>query len=352
MVFIALANLFVMSCTISINQTSAVPKYRQIFNSIVKGIESKALGHHERLPSINEVSIEYDVSRDTVEKAYRQLKRQGFIVSVPGKGYFAAASSLKKERKVLLVFNKLSAYKKAIFDGFVHAAGNAFSIDFQVYHENYDWFEKIIEEKAGLCTDYVIIPSFKGEEELRARALLHRRLPKDRLWLLNDYMDDASGAFGAVYQNYEKDIYSAHSQASGLFAKYERLHLIFPTWSNYSRGIIRGFQKFCFENALPSQIIFKDFEKEAVQPGTAYVVILDHDLVTLVKKIKEKGLQAGQNVSILAYNDSPLKEVLLDGITVMSTDHEQMGSILAEMLLSNSRKQVENAFSLIVRNSI
>ncbi|MFM8448972.1 MAG: GntR family transcriptional regulator [Haliscomenobacter sp.] len=341
-----------MSCTISINQRSAVPKYRQIVNSIVKGIETRTLGYHEQLPSINEVSIEYDVSRDTVEKAYKQLKRLGVIVSVPGKGYFAAAHSCEKSRNVLLVFNKLSAYKKAIFDSFVQTVGKNFNIDFQVYHENYEWFEKIITEKANVYSDYIIIPSFKGEEELKARALLNKYIPKERLWLLNDYMENLSNGFGAVFQNYEKDVYAALTQTNGLLHKYERIQLIFPNWTNYSRGIIRGTQKYCTDQGIPFQIIVKDFEKEQIQPGVAYLVILDHDLVTLVKKIKEQKYIPGKDIGILAYNDSPLKEVLLDGISVMSTDHDKMGATLGHMLINNDRRVVENEFSLILRNSI
>jgi DNA-binding transcriptional regulator YhcF (GntR family) len=139
----------IMSATIQIVPTSAIPKYKQIVNSIIKGIERQSIGLNERLPSINEVSIEFDVSRDTVEKAYKQLKKEGVIFSVPGKGYFTAQTNLKKERRILLVFNKLSAYKKMIFEGFVNTIGQAGQIDFQVYHENYEWFEKIITEKAG-----------------------------------------------------------------------------------------------------------------------------------------------------------------------------------------------------------
>jgi DNA-binding transcriptional regulator YhcF (GntR family) len=341
-----------MTCTISINQTSAVPKYRQIVNCIIKGIERKAIGMHERLPSINKVSLECDVSRDTVEKAYRQLKTKGVIVSVPGKGYFTVTSALQQDRKVLLIFNKLSVYKKTIFEGFVNQMAGMVNIDFQVYHENFDFFEKILQEKAGLYTDYVIIPSFKGEEAIRANQLIKDLIPMNRLWILNAELEGLTGAFGAVVQDYERDIYTALSKTEDLLQKYEQVTLIFPTWSNYSRKIIRGFQQYCLERKLKSNVIFKNFEKETIQKHTAYIVILDHDLVTLVKKIKEQQWACGHDVGILAYNDSPLKEVLLDGISVMSTEHDTMGSQLAKMMLNDEQHQVENEFNLILRHSL
>ena len=341
-----------MPYTLTINQTSAVPKYRQIVNAIKRGIENRAIHMHERLPSINQLSSQYEISRDTAEKAYRQLKRQGIILSVPGKGYFANVSALQRDRRVLLVFNKLSAYKKSIFDGFVRAMGDAADIDFQVYHESFELFERIIRERAEKYTDVVVIPSFKGSEELRAQRLLSECVPSDRLWLLNRGMDGLRGEYGAVVQNYESDLYQALGRAHELISKYERAKLVFPNYTNYSRGIIRGFQKYCLEQQIRSEIIFKDFENATLDAGTFYLVILDNDLVTLVKKIKENGWTPRREVGILAYNDSPLKEVLLDGITVVSTGHELMGKRLAELLRDNRKYRVENEFQLIVRNSL
>ncbi|MCH5685999.1 hypothetical protein LWM68_18155 [Niabella sp. W65] len=51
------------------------------------------------------------MARDTVEKAYRILKDERYIVSVKGRGYFVKGIPAKK-LKVLLVMNKISDYKK------------------------------------------------------------------------------------------------------------------------------------------------------------------------------------------------------------------------------------------------
>jgi DNA-binding transcriptional regulator YhcF (GntR family) len=40
------------------------------------------------LPSINELSFEFEISRDTAEKGYKYLKKIGIVGSIPGKGYF------------------------------------------------------------------------------------------------------------------------------------------------------------------------------------------------------------------------------------------------------------------------
>lgn len=341
-----------MSYQIQINQTAATPKYRQIANSIIMGIKCRRIGYQDRLPSINEVSMQYEVSRDTVEKAYKVLKKEGVILSVPGKGYFPVDAGLKHDRKLLLIFNKLSAYKKIIFDSFMDRFLGKGSVDLLVYHDNYQLFEKIIQERAGQYTDYIIIPSFLGEEELRAKHLLQKMIPTNKLFLASSFLEGLDDIGGAIYQNYEKDIFQALVQATSLLRKYETLYLTFPSCTNYSRGIVKGFQKYCLEKQFPSQIIFKNFDKETLYRNAVYIVINDDDLVTLVKKIKKLKWIPQKDIGVLAYNDSPLKEILLDGITVVSTDHQKMGRQIADLVSNPNGQILENPFELIIRNSL
>jgi DNA-binding FadR family transcriptional regulator len=81
-------------------------------NSIVKAVENSKFVKDFLLPSINEFSFRLEISRDTVEKAYRHLKKIGVINSVPGKGYYISNVDFKHKLKIFLLFNKLSAHKK------------------------------------------------------------------------------------------------------------------------------------------------------------------------------------------------------------------------------------------------
>ena len=60
----------------------------------------------------------------------------------------------------------------------------------------------------------------------------------------------------------------------------------------------------------------------------------------------------GQDVGIISYNETPLKEVLLDGITVISTDFENLGKKAAEIILKNQGVYMENPFHVIQRSSL
>src|SRR6516225_6855549 len=89
---------------IAIDEHSITPKYMQLVNSILKGIEDKKILKNDILPSINELSYEMEISRDTGEKAYKYLKNLGIVHSVPGKGYFIGQTDFKKRVKIFLLF--------------------------------------------------------------------------------------------------------------------------------------------------------------------------------------------------------------------------------------------------------
>ncbi|MEM7572135.1 MAG: GntR family transcriptional regulator [Bacteroidota bacterium] len=341
-----------MPFAIQINNHSSTPKYRQIANCISRGIERKIIHKEEQLPSINELSAVYDISRDTAEKAYRLLKNKGIIMSVRGKGYYATNSSPCSERRVLLIFNKLSRYKEAIYNGFVQTIGQDSWVDLQVYYEDLRLFERILQQKSGQFTDYVIIPSFKGEAALQAQQMIDRYLGGQKITLLNALLPGIKEKHRAVIQNYETDIYQALCQAHRRLSSYKCIKLHFPFDCNYSRGIIHGFQRYCLEKSIPSEIIYKAYEQQEVEAGTAYIVVRDEELVTLVNQIKLRKFRLSKEVGILAYNDSPLKQVLLNGISVMSTKHELMGRQAAQLVLENQWGTVENEFQFIERGSL
>src|SRR6187402_2518781 len=108
---------------IQLDERSVTPKYLQLAHSIIFAIENGKLGENYPLPSINDLSYELDISRDTAEKSYKYLKQVGVIVSVPGKGYFIKKTDIQARLKVFLLFNKLSAHKKIVYDAFVAKLG-------------------------------------------------------------------------------------------------------------------------------------------------------------------------------------------------------------------------------------
>lgn len=77
--------------TISINTKSKEPMYEQIYKYIREEIKNGNLSCGTKLPSGRGLAAHLEVSRNTIDMAYGQLLSEGYIESVPKKGYFVCA---------------------------------------------------------------------------------------------------------------------------------------------------------------------------------------------------------------------------------------------------------------------
>src|SRR3954466_15076084 len=180
---------------IRIDHDSRIPKYRQIVNSIIKDIELGVLTVGQRVPSINEISEEYYLSRDTVEKAYNILKEKQIIISAKGKGYYVARTVLPSKINVLFLLNKLSSYKLRIYNSFVNSLGNNAQVDLIVYNCDVKIFLDSINETNGRYDYYVVMPHFRDElnaHQNTNRQILEslRKIPEDKLIILDNYIPE------------------------------------------------------------------------------------------------------------------------------------------------------------------
>ena len=78
---------------IIISNTSGVPIYEQITQQIKNLIMRDILREGECLPSMRQLARELRISVITTKRAYEDLERDGFIVTMPGKGSFVAAKN-------------------------------------------------------------------------------------------------------------------------------------------------------------------------------------------------------------------------------------------------------------------
>jgi len=331
------------------DEFSVTAKYQQLANSIIKAIENRKLQADDVLPSINELSIEFDISRDTAEKGYKHLKKLGIIGSVPGKGYFIKTSNVERKIKVFLLFNKLSAHKKIIYDSFAATLGDAAAIDFYVYNNNFSFFKKLLQNCKENYDYHVIIPHFLDGEE-NAHTVINT-LPKEKLILLDKIIPGVTGNYGAIYENFEKDIYNALEEALPQLSKYQAINIILPQSTYYPVEILNGLHNFCQQYAFNSKVI-SCIKKEEIKKGEVYINVMEDDLVILVEKILSEDLKIGHDVGVISYNETPLKKIILNGITTISTDFQMMGEKAAELILKNSIEHIETKFYLTLRNSL
>lgn len=334
---------------IHVDAYSSTPKYLQLTNSILSAIESGKIQNDYLLPSINELSAELEISRDTAEKGYKYLKKLGVVGSVPGKGYYIISTDFRRTLKIFLLFNKLSSHKKIIYDAFIKALGDHVAVDFYIYNNDFNLFKKMLSNRREDYSHYVIIPHFMEGHDMVHEVINH--IPKEKLVVLDKLVPGVTGEYAAVYENFENDIYNALEQALEHLGKYHTIKIIMPKRSYYPMEILKGFYRFCQQYAFTSKVVNQILTEE-IGEGEVYINLMEDDLVILIERLINLKLKLGKDVGVISYNETPLKKIILDGITTISTDFRQMGEMTANLILENSKAHHEVPFHLTLRASL
>jgi len=329
---------------INIQNNQGTPKYKQIISSIEKSIEKGHLKKDEKLPSINKVCLEFSLSRDTVLQAYEELKKRGIIYAILGKGYYIKSTEVKIKQRIFLLFEELNIFKEDLYNSFIENIGKNTQVDIFFHHFNLQVFQKIINDSNGNYTKYIIMPT-----NLVGASAIIKTLPVDEIYIL-DQTNAELKSFPAVYQNHQKDIYNGLEKGKTKLNKYEKLILIFPGFRE-PLGMKIGFKKFCEDFGFSYSVI-TEFKDREIKKGEVYIIPDDRDLVKVIEKSKLQNLILGVDFGVISYNETPLKKVVENGITTISTDFVEMGKILAQMILNGKKEQIENKSNLIIRHSL
>jgi DNA-binding transcriptional regulator YhcF (GntR family) len=329
---------------ITVDNRSTLPKYKQIVFSIEAGIADYRLKKNDKLPSVNKVSLEFSISRDTVLQAYEELKKRGIIYAILGKGYYVKSVEVSFEQRIFLLFDELNIFKEDIYNSFLEKVNKTAQVDIFFHHFNIEMFKKLINESNGNYSKYIIMPT-----NLIGATELIKILPKQDVYIL-DQTNSELKDYPSIHQNFIKDMYESLLKGKQLLDKYKKLILIFPGFRE-PLGMKVGFEKFCLDYSFRNEII-TDFNNIEIQKNEVYIIPDDRDLVKVVEKGKLQKLKLGTDFGIISYNETPLKKVVENGITTISTDFDAMGKQLANMILENKKNQIENECKLIIRNSL
>ncbi|MBQ0025834.1 MAG: GntR family transcriptional regulator [Lachnospiraceae bacterium] len=75
---------------ISLNYRDSRPIHMQITEGIKRLIISGALSADEKLPSVRSLAVDLSINPNTIQRAYSELERDGYIYCVAGKGNFVS----------------------------------------------------------------------------------------------------------------------------------------------------------------------------------------------------------------------------------------------------------------------
>ena len=340
-----------MKITVDINGKE--PIYKQLVSFVERACHDGSLQAGELLPSMNDLADSSGISRETVKKAYKILAEKGIILPRQGKGFYVADINSVAKPKVLVIFDKLSVYKQITFNSFQKHLGERAEITIVNHNQSVELFQLYLDNYLDNFDYYVVTPHFPLDPQSQEKAAKQlSRIPNRKLIMLDRLQPDFAGNFGAVYQDFENDIYYGLSEGWESGGAPSRLRVITLPSSLYGRCIRKGVERFASERNIDTE--FLTAAPETMRAGDVFLVLnsqLDAGLVALAQNIRKAGLQIGTDVRIISYTEYDMNELVLGGLTTVSTDFRLMGELAAEMILSRRPGKIHCPFKMIRRNT-
>jgi DNA-binding LacI/PurR family transcriptional regulator len=316
-----------------------------IVAGILVAIDHRVISKGDPLPSVNKMIRRLGVARMTVVKALNILKERGIIVAEDKVGYFVKNVNIKRELKVFLFLTGFYSYHEVLYNSITEGINDpGISIDLYFHHCNPRIFKSVLTENLGSYGLYLIT----GFENPQVRSLLKRVPHKKLLQIIRPPLLDG---VSFISQDFYAGLKKSLENLKDCLAKYEEFILIFPSGTSHPGEIKAAFTGFCAENGIPHRVEGK-LSREFIEKGCAFWVIEDSDLITLIKTVEETGLQLGKELGILSYNETPMKKIIRNGITVVSADFEKMGRSISRFILNPVFTTEHFNPEVIIRNSL
>lgn len=322
--------------------THSTSKFKSLADGISLSIMQGDLRVGDNLLSINEASAHYKVSRDTVFKAYNELKRRGLIDSNPTIGYFVKG----EVNHVLLLLDTYSSFKQNLYHRFVANLPENYKVDLIFHQYNENLFETIVRESIGKYSMYVIM-NFSNDQFSDTL----KSIPANKLLLL-DFGNFDKSEYSYICQDFNDSLFNCLSKGNELLKKYKKMTFVFPEEVCHPVSAIDYFIQFCLSEHYSYEVIRKESDWKGVEAGTAYLCILPEDLVKIIKDADTAGLVIGSDIGLISYNNEPVLEVIKNGISSISIDFGLMGEKAARFVTTKKTVREYLPTELIVRSSI
>ena len=93
--------------TFHLDYRDPLPIYEQLKQECKRLILSGVIAPGDKLPSVRELVGSLSINPNTIQRAYRELEADGYLISIPGKGSFAAEARPLQEQKKQELFSKI-----------------------------------------------------------------------------------------------------------------------------------------------------------------------------------------------------------------------------------------------------
>ena len=324
---------------------STLSKHERLVKGVVHAIEDGTVVTGDILPSVNQMVSELGFARKTIVKAYAELKDRGIVASRNRLGYFIATEDTRQQVKLALLLYTFHPFQEIFYNTLREDLGDRAQVDIYFHHNNVAVFEAIFSNIATQYGMYLISPI----QHPRAKQLM-RTIPSHKLLVIDRY-DLPNNEYPYVGQRFQSPMYEALIELADTLRKFEKVVLFFHPHADYPLGILRAFLQFLEEYRLHGEVQAQ-YQCGMLQKGVSYITVGDADLWRLLKDCKDQQVRIGEEVGILSHNDSPIKEIIVDGVTTFSTDFEQMARRAAQYVIDREPMQVVIPSRLIRRKSL
>ncbi|MBN2036070.1 MAG: GntR family transcriptional regulator [Chitinispirillaceae bacterium] len=330
--------------------TKAVkPKHRQIVDGVKTAIIEGRLKRNDILPTIGDVCETFGIARLTVLKAYEELQRAGLIRAENRKGYYVISEEVERKRNIFLLFDEFTMYKRVLYNAFRERIGANGTIDIFFHHYSVKQFESLILDNMANYTDFLVMPW----PDSRVPPVIAKMDRKYTLLLdRGDAVSKAAG-FSYIVQDHKADMVNCLEKALPAIQKYRKFILVHPSYSYHPKATAEGFSEFCRRHKLNGDI-YTSIDRSNILPDTAYFVVDDNELVIIVEQCMSSGYELGKTIGVLSYNETPMKRIIANGISVVSTDFAMMGVRAADYILTPQSRTIGEVIptQLIMRSSL
>ncbi|MDI9870063.1 substrate-binding domain-containing protein [Flectobacillus roseus] len=254
--------------------------------------------------------------------------------------------------KVLLVFNKLSDFKDKIYQSFLEKLGEKAHVDVYVHQVtplSTQHFDQVIRER---ITEYdhvavLLHSSYLHEDVLKTL----NSIPKEKLLILDKRNEFIRGEYACVYHDFEEGIQRIFSEIKDSLSKYQTINLVVNESNTIAKSLEEGIQKFAKQYSFDFHVI-NEIKEEVVKPNQVFLILSEQGLADILKLCSKRQLSLGENIGIISYNETPLKEVLCGGISVVTINYEELGRHAANLILQRKKEHIKTPIRFIQRNSL
>lgn len=332
-------------------------KYFDLMEDLRRQMLSGAIRPGEKLPSENQLSAKYEVSRQTVRKALQILQNEGYVYAEHGRGTFCSEMlrHTGRSHNIAVITTYLSDY---IFPRVIQGidqvlTDNGYSILLKNTKNSRSLEAKCLEELLKKDIDGLIIEPSKSQIFCR-HMHLYRMLDEYRIpyiFIQGSYaqmqdkphilMDDCKGGYLVTKHLIEL----GHRNIIGVFKSDD------TQGQQRHKGYVRALQEAGISYD-PDKVIWFYTEDRKTHPYEkirqmalcrrqlffdAVVSYNDQIALEVIRALNDEGLSVPGDVSVTGYDDSYLAETCKVPLTTISHPQEKLGEMAAVLLLQMIR---------------